>query len=543
MRMSGSAGYNNNPKEMILMKQLTSNQRLRQRVIVLGVALLFAGSAQAGGKYKVTNADDDGEGSLRYGLEVEQASKIEIDRKVGTIEILSTLTYAGEKSLSIKGRGATVMTDLNVTLLALTRGADLKIDDLHFVGPGGFDIMNRGDLGMDAGKGIFVDVRDDQTGTVKLDLKKVSVRGVANHGIHVSDCSLADDCGSGGGGGGDGSPASISVKLDQVTVDDAGNGKFDADGLRVDERGEGDIKFDAKNSTFINVGADGVELDEGNDGNIIVKVKKSDFSANGIYCDPAILERYLPDPDEAEYDESEKVTENDIPGPVSGSPDDSCFEREVDLYDSGFVEAYEFGIDVDDGFDIDEAGDGSLVAKVDRSSINDNFDEGLDFDEEGDGSVFIDLDRTEANGNTDDGYKVSEEDEGGVYGKLKRVVAISNDGNGIVLEEADEGDLAFSVDKTETIGNADAGIEAVEEDEGSLAARLKRVVSTDNGEKGLLFEEEAEGDLKVSVDRTQTAGNGEIGIEAAQEDPGKGELKVRKSDIADGFDLDGVEQK
>lgn len=107
-----------------------------------------------------------------------------------------------------------------------------------------------------------------------MNLKNVSVSNVANHGIHISDCSFADDCGSGSGGGGDGSNASVSVLFNGVTIDNAGNGKFDADGLRVDERGIGSIYFKSFASTFKNVGADGVELDEGDEGSIYTQVKK-----------------------------------------------------------------------------------------------------------------------------------------------------------------------------------------------------------------------------------------------------------------------------
>jgi hypothetical protein len=81
--------------------------------------------------------------------------------------------------------------------------------NLAFEGPGGWDIENRSDLGA-AGKGIFVDLRDDQTGTVEIELVNVTVTGTAGHGIHVSDCTLADECGGGSGGAGEGSPASIS---------------------------------------------------------------------------------------------------------------------------------------------------------------------------------------------------------------------------------------------------------------------------------------------------------------------------------------------
>ena len=40
-----------------------------------------------------------------------------------------------------------------------------------------------------------------QTGTVEVYLDNVGVYGVGNHGIHISDCSLVDECGAGSGGG------------------------------------------------------------------------------------------------------------------------------------------------------------------------------------------------------------------------------------------------------------------------------------------------------------------------------------------------------
>lgn len=458
---------------------------------ILSTAVLAAPPAHGAGVAFVTNGQDAGTGSLRHALEVQQANYVIISRRVSDIEILSTLEYTAETPLTIHGRGQTVRSAMNTTLLAVTEGADLTVSNVDFAGPGGFSITNRGDHGQTAGKGIFVDVRDDQEGEVSLTLRNVAVSGVANHGIHVSDCSLADDCGAGSGGGGAGSPASIVLHLDRVTVDGAGNGKFDADGLRVDDRGDGSIYASIRRSRFVNAGADGVEFDEGNDGDVYAQIRHSDFSDNGGYCDPDLLAAFLPDPDEAEFDESEQVTEADIPPAVSGSPDDGCFEREVDTYDSGFVEAYEFGIDVDDGIDFDEADDGALVSSLKHSTISGNLDEGVDFDEEGEGYAWVGLVRAHAFGNADDGFKVSEEDGGSVIGSARRVVSEDNGGKGVVFEEADDGDLFLSVIASRTANNDDSD---------------------------------------------------DTGIEAVQEDEGTGKLRVRASDIADGIDTDGVDE-
>ncbi|MGR3503603.1 hypothetical protein [Pseudaestuariivita sp.] len=397
----------------------------------------------------------------------------------------TTMTYAGTAPLTLLGQGQTIRMRGAGDVFAVTQGADLTVSGVNFTGPGGYSIMAQaGDV---AGKGLFVAVPEDADGTVTMMLNDVTVSDVANHGIHISDCTLADACGSGGGGAGDGSAASVHLHMTNVLVDAVGLGSFDADGVRVDERGAGSITMFAADSTFQRVGADGIELDEGQDGDVTVHVASSYFIANGNYCDPAILSPLLPSPDEAEFEDG-AMAEDAIPGPVTDAPDATCIEREVDLYDSGSVEAYEFGLDLDDGFDIDEAGAGSIFAVVNDTLIRDNRDEGLDFDEEDAGGIHLTLNGNAA-GNTDDGVKLSEEDAG------------------------------------------DVTVEAL------------HAVALDNGGKGFVFEEEGDGDLTALMRDVTAAGNDDgdkTGIEVVQEDAGTGTLTVVRGDIADGIDAEGV---
>jgi hypothetical protein len=450
-------------------------------------AISLAGSAGADGPVLVTTGSDAGEGSLRAALET--LSKQDAPGQIlivtdGDIEIASTLVYEGTAPLFIYGKGQTVKTKTDTTLLTLSQGADLTVNSLNFKGPGGFDIKNRGK----DGKGIFIDLRPDQTGVVTLTLEDVAVSGVAYHGVHVSDCNLADDCGAGRGGEGGGSPASIVVRLTEVEISDVGNGRFDADGMRVDERSAGDIFFYAQDSSFTKVGADGVELDEGQEGGVFATAVDSEFDDNGAYCDPEILKAFMPETDEAEFEDG-KTAEADIPGAVKGSPDDACIEREVELYESGSVKAYEFGIDTDDGFDIDEAGPGDLWALIVGSTVNGNLDEGLDFGEE------------------------------------------------------DEGGIKFALWRTTTKDNADDGIKIVESEDGSVEALVHGVTSKDNGGKGAVFEQRDAGDLTVVVDHSKTGNNDDgdkTGLEVVQDGDGEGTLTVRASDIADGIDAENV---
>ena len=427
-------------------------------------------------QFIVTSAANRGDGTLRHALSLATAG--EVDRIVvateGDIQIRNGLSYGGSQALSIVGTGQTVLGANDATLLTSLGGGDLSIMGLSFQGPGGFSINERSDIDGVSGKGIFVDVPDGATGTISLYLTNVAVSQVGNHGIHVSDCTLADACGGGQDGSGDGSDASIALLLQNVTIDDAGNGKFDADGLRIDERGPGSVHLSVDGSLFTNVGADGVEVDEGQAGGVFATVTNTTFTANGNYCDPSILDAFMPDADEGEFSDGE-ASLDDIPSAERGSPDDGCFELEYDLYDSGSVEAFEIGIDLDDGIDFDESGSGSIFASMVDVAITDNLDEGLDFDEADEGNIIINIIDSVATGNRDDGFKVSEEDDGGIVTIVSNSTAMENGGKGFVFEAEDDSALFADFNGVSTLNNDDGddtGLELVNEGENSGFANV-----------------------------------------------------------------------
>lgn len=445
-------------------------------------------SAMADGPILVTSAADRGDGSLRAAFEAaaKQEGKVQILVATdGDIEIESTLDYAGKTPLAIHGKGQTVRAKVDTTVFTVSQGADLTVSDLNFAGPGNFSIQNRGG----ASKGIFVDMREDQTGVVTLILDDVKVSGVSYHGVHISDCDLADECGAGRGGKGGGSEASIVVRLNDVKIEDVGNGHFDADGMRVDERGSGDILFYAKDSEFTDVGADGVELDEGQEGGVFATAVDSRFDDNGNYCDGAVLTGFLPKEPEGEFEDGE-AKEADIPAAVTGTPDDGCIEREVELYESGSVKAYEFGIDFDDGFDIDEAGPGNLWALIVGSSVKGNHDEGLDFGEEDGGNLKLTVWKSDAKDNTDDGLKMVESGPGNVTALLAKMSSKNNGGKGAVFKQYDAGTLDVTVNHSKTSGNddgKDSGLEVLQKgpDGGNLqiiASEIKDGIDAKNVE-------------------------------------------------------------
>lgn len=363
--------------------------------IPLIASLLAPSVAVAGPSAKVTNGANDGPGSLRAAL-ASGATNIQVQPSVSMITVTETLEYAGADPLTLTGTGQTIdgsgLADNAAPIFEVTMGADLSVTNLSFDAGGGNQNGPYSRENPGGGKGIFVDVPATRTGVVSVDLSNVSVMGTGNHGVHISDCSLGDDCGGGSGGGGDGSPASIDVRLVGVLIEDNGNGMQDADGFRVDDRGDGDITFFASNSAFIDNGADGIELDEGNNGDVIINVVNSTFDFNGEYC----------------------LVGDFVPG-------DACD-------DDGDP-------DVDDAFDIDEAGPGSLLGRVANLTVINNFDEGLDFDEENEGSVDLEAVGIYSANNEDEGIKVSEENSGN---NIVRLRDITTDGD-LEFEEEDGG--------------------------------------------------------------------------------------------------------
>jgi hypothetical protein len=404
---------------------------IKKKAIALHAAIIFGGftltsAAALAGTYEVTDGSDgNGAGTLRAAL----ASGDEVINISVDIEpIGSTLSYEGMAPLEIVGNGRTIASSEDITLLEVTEGADLTISNLTFSGPGGYDVDNQG-----GGKGIFVEVPIEREGLVSLILTDVTVEDVGDHGVHVSDCDL-EGCGAGGGGGGNGSAASVYARLENVTIDGVGYGGFDADGLRIDERGPGDILLEAIGSTFENVGADGAELDEGDNGNVYVDVRESGFFSNGGYC------AGIPDED---------IPDEETPTP--GTADDRCLE-----WDDG-----EYVLDLDDGFDIDEAGNGNIVVAIVDALVNSNVDEGLDFDEEGQGNVIMDLVSVMADDNGDETIKVDEENQGNINAYLSDVTVTNGGDDGIQLESADAGQLHAHMQDIVATGNKKYGLKMI----------------------------------------------------------------------------------
>lgn len=387
--------------------------------IFAGLTLAGIASAQT---VTVSNGNNSGSGSLRSALS-SNPETILINDSVSTIRVTETLEYNGTGTLNIIGANLGQAVDASELsgsddILSINQGANFNITNLNFIG--NLEEVNDDPEDRIGGTGIFVNVPTNRTGTVAVTLENVSVTRVGSHGVHISDCAVRDECLPG-----EGSSASIDLSVNNVIISRVGLGLQDGDGIRIDERSDGNITFSAENSTFTNVGADGVELDENDNGDITAIINRSVFDSNGEFCDFA----------------------NDI--------DDTPCDNDGDP-------------DLDDGFDIDEAGRGSIFVTINDSKFINNFDEGLDFDEEGNGNIQLEATNSFFLNNQDQGIRASEEDGGAVRMFLTGITVADNNQNdeAIRVEEEGSGNVAIEINDSNAINSDNEGLRIEENDSG-----------------------------------------------------------------------------
>lgn len=425
------------------------------------------------GVVMVTSAADAGPGSLRAAFMAASAdpSIRAVQVRPGlTIELHSSLEYSGSQSLFIHAHGAILdgaaLPAGATNLRAFARG-DLEISDLT--------VQNA------PGHGLVVQIPADESGTKTVVLNGVTALDNLGHGVEINDQEDPDDAGdsdAGIRGNSNGSDASLDVRVYRSVFEGNGFGALDRDGLRVNEGGLGDLRFEIVDSRADANGADGVELDERGEGSLAFRIFRSHFSRNGDYDQSA-------DPDK------------------------------------------------DDGFDADETDAGDFIADVMLSTANDNFEEGFDFNENDAGDQIVTIKLSEASGNTEEGIDLEEDDDwqggGDLIAVLDRVVANGNttvDGNGgIKIRERGDGDLDARIEGSTASENVEAGIHLREQHGGDLRTRIVGALAERNGDTGIFVREDDAGSQDAEVSGSRSLANGEHGIDF--DENGDGDLAAR----------------
>jgi hypothetical protein len=353
----------------------------------------------------VTNNTDDQPGSFRDAI-VEASSDPSVSsvlfvRGLEEVVLQSSVVYSGAQPLRIDGRGTSIAGDGEFDLLVSDAGGDLVLRKLTFT-----DGLN----------GVVVLVPDDAEGEVSTALLEVAIENNRAYGL------LIDDETNGGSDAGVGlsilfsSVTNNGLNIDEGVIEDL-------DGVRVNERGNGDITASVLHSSFTMNGADGYELDEGGPGDVHLTVRGSTFDDNGT------------------------------------------------LEPGG-----------DDGLDVDEADGGSIWLSVVGATFNRNSDDGIGVDESGPGDMRLSAVRVEASDTGDKGFSIDEVDEGNLLARAVLVTADRNVEDGLNFEEAGAGAFRVRVANSALRDNGEAGIEAAQEMPGAGMLALRNVMFQDNGD-------------------------------------------------------------
>jgi hypothetical protein len=304
------------------------------------------------------------------------------------------------------------------------------------------------------GTGITVKVPAGATGTFRVELDRFTARNNALHGVLINDqAGYFDDHESTSP---EGSAAGLVVRVTASRFEANGFGDADQDGLRVNEGGAGDLDFLAQGTAFVGNGADGLELDERAAGDAIFTVQQTTFEGNGT-----------------------KVNDP---------------------------------VDFDDGFDVDEAGDGSLIGRLVHVTANDNAEEGLDFNENDAGDLRVEMTGVEATRNAEEGVDLEEDDDfiggGDLVADLRNVTTLGNGSAGgdagLKLRERGAGNIRSRIVNARASGNLIDGIQLREQDAGLVDAEIVGATASGNAGNGVRLR----GDGQVKLQSLTADGNG-----------------------------------
>lgn len=329
-------------------------------------------------------------------------------------------------------------------------------------------------------EGLTLDVPHFATGTIRVRLSGLEVLDNDGHGVLVDDQDDASTPELDGD-----SAASLDVHIVNSLFARNGYSVSDRDGLRINEGGDGDLRISLFSVRADENGADGIEADERGAGDVHVEMFGSQVTANGRF-DPA---------------------------------------------------------DLDDGFDIDENDDGSIVGRVWLSSANDNYEEGFDFNENHAGDLRVDMLLVEASRNGEEGIDYEEDDDFAGGGDLvTSMTLIRTDGNrggdaGLKIREKGDGNLEAAVrgvHASDNLGGA-SGINIREDAGGSLEALVSHATATRNANHGIDFDEnrinaaDLTGALTAVVASSVSSENAGTGVRGDSQTPAASSLTLRQT--------------
>ncbi len=351
-----------------------------------------------------------------------------------------------------------------------------------FLATGGGDLtISRLTVRNAPAEGVAVEVPANATGEISVSLERVEILGNRGHGVLVNDQEDSSTV-DGVQPNANGSAASVFVSVAHSRFADNGYSVSDRDGLRVNEGGAGDLAIVVWYTVAADNAADGIEVDERGSGDVLVYMHGAEVVRNGKF-DPS---------------------------------------------------------DLDDGFDIDEYNDGSVIGFVISTIASDNYEEGLDFNENNAGDLRVSLGHVDVSGNREEGVDYEEDDDFAGGGDLVTLmIDVTTNGNGanggdagLKIREKGAGHLDATLRQIEASNNVIGGVSVREDADGTLRSLLEQVVAQANGGRGIDFDENAAGDLTVRATKSTSLANGDVDLRADQQAPGASSFVVKNVTFA-----------
>ncbi len=396
----------------------------------------------------VTTGADAGPGSLRAAI-----AAAELDPSVTRVRIAPGVgTIALSSPIFYSGPQALAIQGGGAELDAGGIGSG-ELAAVLVDGASGFSISDL-TISNSSGTALTVKVPAAATGSFTVELERFTARNSGLHGVLIND--QAEYFNDPESTSPDGSAAGLVVRVTASRFEDNGFADADQDGLRVNEGGPGTLDFIVQGTTFTGNGADGLELDERAAGDVTYTVQQTDFLGNGT-----------------------KVNDP---------------------------------IDFDDGFDVDESGDGSQIGRFMQVKANDNAEEGLDLNENDAGDLRVEMTQVEASGNAEEGVDLEEDDDfiggGDLITDLRNVVTLRNGSvtgdAGLKLRERGDGSILSRIVDPTASSNLIDGIQLREQDAGVVDAEIVGATASANAGNGVRLR----GEGQVKLQSLTAVGNG-----------------------------------
>lgn len=219
-----------------------------------------------------------------------------------------------------------------------------------------------------------------------------------------------------------------------------------------------------------------------------------------------------------------------------------------------------------DGVRVDQGGAGSLGARIDGSTFEDNLADGVELDETGSGSNTARLTDSVFRGNgataeiectvaelcgsdtgemiedLDDAFDMDEADGGNLSAYVSSTDLSDNLDEGLDLDEAGSGSVNLTVNRITANRNTDEGVKVTEEDDGDIRAYVNNSNLDDsNDSDNAEFEEFGNGNNTVVFFDVSASGAGDgDGLKVEEEDAGSNRTTLLWSTF-DGNDDEGVQ--